>query len=84
MMSEIEEQVRERLSALVSGASDVGTVADWATRLMELDDPALDDDRLWSALDKLSGADSKIGSEEYLYGHDDYVQWLEDFDAGIA
>jgi hypothetical protein len=83
-MSEIESRIRSRLTDLISGTLDAEAVADWATELREQDDPALDDDRLWSAVDKLSGADSKIGPEEYLYGHDDYVRWLEDFDAGIA
>jgi hypothetical protein len=82
-MSEIERQIRAKLAGLISGDLDVEAVADWATEIREQDDPVLDDDRLWSALDKLSGADSKTGPEEYLYGHEDYVRWLADFDGGI-
>lgn len=83
-MNEIEEQIRERLSGLVSGTLDVDAVADWAVQLKERDDPAWADDRLWSALDKLSMADSRTGPEDFLYGRDDFIDWLNDFDAGIA
>ena len=35
----------------------------------------------WHGLDLLMGADDMVNATTYLFGHDDYVAWLEDFRA---
>ncbi|MCF3136870.1 DNA-binding protein [Streptomyces olivochromogenes] len=70
-----------RLRRLAEGGVSRDEVADWAMSLMESDAPELLDDRLWTALDRLSGADLMVAAGQYLHGPEDFESWLAEFDA---
>lgn len=70
-----------RLRRLAEGGVGRDEVADWAMGLVESDAPELRDDRLWAALDRLSGADLRAAPGEYLHGPEDFESWLAEFEA---
>ncbi|MEU5597307.1 DNA-binding protein [Streptomyces sp. NPDC020298] len=69
-----------RLRRLVGGEVGRDEVADWAMTLMESDEPELNDGRIWTALDRLAGADLMVGPGQYLHGPEDFESWLAEFD----
>ncbi|MEV0980790.1 DNA-binding protein [Streptomyces sp. NPDC049915] len=79
--NDLESKIRERLRSLASGTVAPDESADWALEVMESDVPELCDARIWTALDRLSGADLMVGPGQYLHGTDDYAEWLAEFDA---
>ncbi|MFF9819667.1 DNA-binding protein [Streptomyces sp. NPDC014006] len=78
--NDLESTIRERLRSLASGAVAPDESAEWALEIMESDAPELRDARIWTALDRLSGADLMVGPGQYLHGADDYRAWLAEFD----
>ncbi|MFF4400215.1 DNA-binding protein [Streptomyces sp. NPDC001480] len=72
-------EIRSRLSLLVAGAVSRGELADWAMSAMESDAPELRDDRIWMALDRLSGVDLMVAPGQYLHGREDFDVWVADY-----
>lgn len=82
MDERLTRQIRTRLELLAGDAgADVSGIADWALETMQGDDPLLEQEAVWRALDELSGADSLTGPGSYLYGPADFRAWLEEFTA---
>ncbi|WP_329176447.1 hypothetical protein [Streptomyces sp. NBC_01477] len=62
MGEHLTHQIKARLESLVNdSAADVAGIADWALETMQSDDPLLEQEPVWRALDELSGADSMTG-----------------------
>jgi hypothetical protein len=81
MGGELREQVLSCLTRLAAGELSPGEAADWALGVMKLDSPELKDQKLWRALDELSGADLLEAPGQYLHGPEDFADWLEEFGA---
>ncbi|SHM97534.1 hypothetical protein [Actinacidiphila paucisporea] len=80
MDERLTQQIKMRLESLVNDSTaDVSAIADWALETMQGDDPLLEQEPVWRALDELSGADSMTGPGSYLYGPADFRAWLEEF-----
>jgi hypothetical protein len=72
-----KNDVIQTLQLLIRGEISREDVSDWArpwiTRLHEIDD-----EDVRNALDSLSGADSPTTDRRYLYGQEDFENWLRD------
>jgi hypothetical protein len=78
-------EIRARLARLASGQDSPGAASDWASPWVVNDDLTDDDNQVWDegvweALTILSGADIKVSDTDYMYGREDYQDWLEEFD----
>ncbi|OKA05344.1 hypothetical protein ATP06_0226625 [Amycolatopsis regifaucium] len=70
------------LAALVKSEISREEAADWAiVRVREGASIYVDNPRVWTALDRLGGADLKIGPDAYLHGQADFESWLRELDA---
>jgi hypothetical protein len=78
----LEESVSAHLLSLASGFISPGAASEWALRIMDSDAPELRDERVWTALDRLSGADLMAGPGRYLHGKEDFGSWASEFDGG--
>jgi hypothetical protein len=76
---DLEASTRSHLHSLAAGVITPEEVAEWALRMMEGDAPELRDERIWTALDRLSGADLMAGPGEYLHGKEDFESWAAQF-----
>lgn len=78
----VEEEIGILLKALVRGETNPESAADWALEMMGSDDPKVGEPRIWTALDRLAGADLKTGPSSYLHDVTDFEVWLADFEEG--
>ena len=79
-MSDIHEQVKQRMTGLLQGSADRGDVADWAmARIRNESADYSFDATLWTALDRLAGADLQQAPGVYLHDQEDFRAWLADF-----
>ena len=53
--------IAEQLRSLIAGTADRREVSLWARQWLVADDPGVDDDVIWEALERLGGADLKAG-----------------------
>ncbi|MCQ4084000.1 DNA-binding protein [Streptomyces sp. RB6PN25] len=79
-MDSLKQEVHQRLRLLAAGQADPGEVSDWALEKMESESDELRDERTWRALDRLSGADLMTGPGVYLHSHEDFSDWLREFE----
>lgn len=80
-MPDILEQVRGRMVGLIQASVTREGVADWA--MARIKDESADyssSSTLWTALDRLAGADLQQGPGVYLHGEEDLRSWLADLD----
>ncbi|MFE0174950.1 DNA-binding protein [Streptomyces sp. NPDC059002] len=84
MDEDVEEATRSRLRALADGAVTPEEVSAWALRVRESDVPQLCEGRIWTAVDRLSGADLLAAPGQYLHGKEDFDAWVEEFDGSGA
>ncbi len=80
-MDDIFEQVKRRITGLAQGSVSREEAADWAMERVK--DESADyssDATLWTALDRLAGADLQQGPGVYLHGEADFRSWLADLD----
>ncbi|QEU97186.1 DNA-binding protein [Streptomyces kanamyceticus] len=80
----MEASIRSRLRSLAAGVVTPDEVSAWALHTMEGDSPQLRDARIWTALDRLSGADLLEDPGQYLHGKEDVDAWLEEFEGDGA
>ena len=80
------DDVCQRIEQLLSGELSRDDVSRWAAEYLVFDDPQIypeiTDPRLHQALDRLSGADAPSTDRDYLYGEDDFADWLAELKAG--
>ncbi|WP_327714100.1 DNA-binding protein [Streptomyces sp. NBC_00490] len=76
---DLEASTRSHLFSLASGAISPEEASEWALRVMDSDAPELQDERIWTALDRLSGADLMEGPGQYLHGKEDFESWVTEF-----
>jgi hypothetical protein len=79
------EEAKRLMSRLVQGVVSREEVADWAMGLIE--DESTDyssNPTLWTALDRLAGADLQQGPGVYLHDDTDFRAWLADLDPQSA
>lgn len=79
---DLEESVRAHLFSLASGSISPEAASAWALRVMDSDAPELRDERIWTALDRLSGADLMEGPGQYLHAKADFDAWASEFGGG--
>lgn len=72
------EDVEARLERLVRTECSREEVADWAAQWVRMDEPPIDDPRVWAAIEKLSGADMPSTDRRYLYDENDFNAWLKE------
>ncbi|MFC7257776.1 MULTISPECIES: DNA-binding protein [Streptomyces] len=78
----MEAVTRSYLRSLAAGTITAEEAAEWALRMMDSDAPELRDERIWTALDRLSGADLMVGPGEYMHGQEDFDSWVAEFGDG--
>jgi hypothetical protein len=71
-------EIEKVLEDLIAGRCSRTEAADWAARWVIADDPAVEDEAVWTALGDLAAADLKTAEHSYLYEETDFRQWLED------
>lgn len=54
-------------------------IADWAQSYVTNYDLTFKNEKTWDLIVVLSGIDIKVSPTEYLYGKEDFVKWLEEF-----
>ncbi|MEV4312214.1 hypothetical protein [Actinocrispum sp. NPDC049592] len=69
------DEVFGHLRALVEGHGNRDAIASWAERYMP-DDQEVTDWPAWDALQALAGADAPTTDREWLYGQEDFEDWL--------
>ncbi|MFD5913473.1 DNA-binding protein [Streptomyces massasporeus] len=79
---DLKESVSAHLASLASGSISPGAASEWALRVMDSDAPELRDTRVWTALDRLSGADLMESPGQYLHGTEDFDSWASEFGGG--
>jgi len=84
MSEELRGLVGSYLDRLAAGAISPGEAADWALRVMEEESADTVDPGIWSALDRLAGADLLEGPGKYLHGHADFADWRDEFEADVS
>ena len=72
------EAVAARLEALIRGDTSREELSGWATRWVVMDRPNVEDQRVWSALLALGGADMPSTDRKYLYHEADFRNWLDE------
>ncbi|MEV6488277.1 hypothetical protein AB0M20_06520 [Actinoplanes sp. NPDC051633] len=81
-MQDIHQQIRSRMVGLVQSSVSREDVADWALALIKNESAAYSSNAtLWTALDRLAGADLQTGPGIYLHGEEDFRAWVADLDA---
>ena len=70
-------EVTDKLAKLVSGSITREEASNWALQWINLDNPPNMKDAVWDALSNLAGADMPTTNREYLFGHEDFLEWLE-------
>ncbi|WP_175410374.1 DNA-binding protein [Streptomyces sp. TRM64462] len=70
--------VRRILKGLIDGSISPEEASDWAWPWITEREEEVTDRRLWEPLDKLSGAESRVDPETYLYSREDFAQWLSE------
>ncbi|HZD22400.1 MAG TPA: hypothetical protein VE569_03215, partial [Acidimicrobiia bacterium] len=55
----------------------------WARQWIAAEDPGVDDDVVWRALELLGAADLKGGETEFLYYDVDFHAWLDEVEIAI-
>lgn len=76
-------EIADQLRALLAGARNRLDVSTWAHQWLTADDPNIDDDVAWRALERIGGADLPVGEADYLYHETDFHYWLDEVDSAI-
>ena len=71
-------EVRDVLLGLVNGDITPAQASDWATPWVTEEAGDVRDEVVWTALDRLSGADIETTPGVFLYGPEDFRAWLAD------
>jgi hypothetical protein len=74
------EDVELRLNDLIAGRIRREPIADWAKQWILPDAPHVDDPAVWRALTKLAAADMVTTDRPYLYGEEDFRDWLAELE----
>ncbi|WP_432073375.1 DNA-binding protein [Streptomyces wuyuanensis] len=75
--------VRRILVGLIDGTISREAASEWAWQWITDREDEVTDRRLWEPLDTLSGAESKIDPETYLYSQEDFEDWLRALPADV-
>lgn len=76
-------QIADQLRGLLSGTIRRGEASAWAARWLTADNPGIEDDVAWQALERIGGADLPGGETEYLFQEADFHAWLDDVEDAI-
>ncbi|CAL1522038.1 hypothetical protein CNT_KDOLBLKC_00206 [Bacillus subtilis] len=68
-----------KIKSVLNGQTTREEVSDWAGTYVYVDDPEVEDDRVWDMLILLSGIDLKDSSETYLHSTDDLNDWIKQY-----
>jgi hypothetical protein len=71
-----KEDIEQRLKELISGRTTRESVAEWAKQWILPGAPPVEDPAVWDALMKLVAADMETTDRPYLYGEEDFRDWL--------
>jgi hypothetical protein len=74
-------QVTGILEALISGGLARSDVAEWASYWVSLKNPPIHEGKVWSAIQELTGADMITTDRPFLYGVEDFRDWLNKLQA---
>ncbi|KAB8164689.1 DNA-binding protein [Streptomyces sp. 3MP-14] len=77
--TDLGAEIERRLRLLLADPGSAATSADWALAEMAGNAPELADDAVWTALDRLAGADLPAAPATPLHGSADYEAWLAEF-----
>ena len=72
-------EVEAKLSDLIAGRCTRADAASWAQPWVIMKNPPVDDWGVWETLKNLSGADLLTDPTSYLFGKEDFENWLEEF-----
>lgn len=70
---EVESKLLDLLLVRISREE----AASWAAPWIVADQPHVGDPAVWRALDQMFGADMITTDQPFLYGEDDFREWLE-------
>ena len=74
-------EVKEVIHQLLRGEMSREQVSEWACRSVVGDDVAVDDFVVWGVLKALLGADLISTDRPYLYGNEDFKNWLAELES---
>lgn len=73
-----QSEVIEKLTMLLRGDISRKEASEWAAQWVLLDNPPEMDDSTWDALGNMAGTDMPTTDRPYLFGNDDFSEWLND------
>ena len=73
-----KEDLEQRLNDLISARTTREDVAEWAKQWILPDAPPVENPAVWDALLKLVAADMETTDRPYLYGEEDFRDWLSE------
>ena len=77
----MRQQIKAKLRELANGEGNPGDIADWALAVIKGDDPELEADDSWRALDRLAGADLLEAPDTPLHTVVDFQLWNSEYEA---
>ena len=70
------KEVEQQLTELIQGQTNRESIAAWAGRWILPGAPPVEAPAVWDALLKLVAADMETTDRPYLYGEEDFRDWL--------
>ncbi|HDC4527416.1 TPA: hypothetical protein O8U08_002805 [Enterobacter cloacae] len=69
-------EIASVINKLKSGTLDRTNIAQWAFSIIDADDIRITDQVAWKVIQSLGAVDLPSSDRDYLYGIDDYDDWL--------
>lgn len=76
-------EIADQLRGLLAGGISRREASAWARQWVVADNPNIDDDIAWRALERLGAADLRGGETEFLYHDIDFHAWLDEVEEAI-
>ncbi|WP_256737213.1 hypothetical protein, partial [Enterobacter sp. SECR19-1250] len=72
----ISESAWEEMTCLFAPSLDRTNIAQWAFSIIDADDIRITDQVAWKVIQSLGAVDLPSSDRDYLYGIDDFDDWL--------
>lgn len=71
------QEVVNIINQLTSGEIERSLVSQWAFSIIDDDDIRVTDQAVWKVIQGLGAVDLPSSDRDYLYGNDDFDEWLK-------
>ncbi|UYP75981.1 hypothetical protein [Pantoea dispersa] len=74
------EMLKEVIQQLNAGVVSRSQVSEWAFSIIDDEEIRVTDQIVWKTLECLGAVDISSTDRDYLYGTDDFIDWLKSLD----